>query len=114
MHPQNTQDQAPADAVERAARALFEHDQVSPESVRTWGSIHYADRAAYMEEARTALAAAMPTMMIERGRISRNAFARQDWGAMRPIAHPADDDLWRGRGFLIVSREVTEWREVTP
>jgi len=111
MHPQTTQDQAPPDAAERAARTytatlagrMFTDDE--------WAATR---SQAEVEAMRAALAAAMPTTMIERGRISRNAFARQDWGAMRPIARPADDDLWRGRGFLIVSREVTDWREVTP
>jgi hypothetical protein len=50
-----------SDLQEKVARVLFENDRaVFPDSVRTWESIHDADRAAYRSEADAVLAVIDP------------------------------------------------------
>ncbi len=124
MHPQNTQDQAPADAVERAARLVHryadEHDRVegSGEAVEIW----FDDGARLTSDdlrmvARAALATAMPTTTPEWG------VARVDpWNDGKPDyqAMPSEREArsvageYRRATVYVVSREVTDWREVTP
>jgi len=100
MHPQNTQDQAPADAVERAARVIADETDEP-----MWSAVVIA---------RATLAAALPPTTTEWGvryEVDRDTEvheARESEAEARAevAASPTDKAL--------VSREVTDWREVTP
>ena len=95
MHPQNTQDQAPADAVERAARVIADETDEP-----MWSAVVIA---------RATLAAALPPTTTE-------------WGVRFPngyeCSYQGDEESARMSAAAghrtLLSREVTDWREVTP
>ena len=109
MHPQNTQDQAPPDAVERAARAVWKHwNPIAP----AWNDAREQDRDEARAQARAALAAALPPTTTEWGVQRRDgSVVPHDYAGVDP---DFDAEYLRALGGTLVSREVTDWREVTP
>jgi len=109
MHPQTTQDQAPPDAAERAARTytatlagrMFTDDE--------WAATR---SQAEVEAMRAALAAALPPTTTEWGVQRRDgSVVPHDYAGVDP---DFDAEYLRALGGTLVSREVTDWREVTP
>lgn len=107
-----------SDAVEQAAQGYAPDMPKGTPSVASMDVNEYQRfrRMAFAEGARWALAAAMPTTTTE-------------WGVHEPASHRTtavpsryeaeawmgDEDAWNpGEPRTLVSREVTEWREVTP
>ena len=108
MHHENAQDQAPPDVVERAARVLWE--DARQEYDYAWEP----NAESFRELARKVLAAAMPATTTEWGvryeadRDTEVYEARESEAEARAQVAVSPTDT------ALVSREVTEWREVTP
>ena len=108
MHPQNTQDQAPAEAVERAALVRDVTFRLV-ESGLPWNEA---------SSLAAALAAALPPTTTEWGVLQPRipGLHRGPWTkseAEEWIAECEADGMRPG-AFVLASREVTGWREVTP